>query len=561
LVGSKFVIHSRWRAYLAIVLVATAALWSGVAGIRLNSDDYQYLASLAPIQHFGDVLRPFVSHDANPSFFRPVANATMALDFMLFGWSGAAFHLTNLFFHLIATLLVFYFVRDIFALTERESLWAALLFGMMASHEYNLVVDTARADMLAAVFVMLTFILQKRGYRIAALASFALSLLSKEIAIMALPLLPLIFWKKSGDKTQRVRRSIMLTTPYLIIAVAFYFYHAHFTESVLTSQPLTSEGAHSLAVFLRNGAYSIGYLILPLDLASATAILMHYHALAITVGVVLCIAVIGLVIRNRDKAFLACLLQPVAFTFVTGIVLCLTFERWRLYLPSVGAAAIIVLMVSRTSSRTIRTVLFVAMLALGAFHIYRALGAESEWRASTALRDMLQENVTSILSTIPERPVTLGMLDVPAKLGSAAVDELGQSALVTRAEADRISERNHETGTTDSVHVDSWTAVNVYALNASEGFRGLELQQIADKRYLISVPESSTIALYPATASDGIARRDVAFQSGDTISEPEFVDIIRSSSFGIPKSIEVRVRDTSATLLSITNAGTFERIR
>ncbi len=550
----------RLRAYLAIVLLATAALWSGVAGIRLNSDDYQYLASLSPIQHFGDVLRPFVSPDANPSFFRPVTNATMALDFLLFGWSGAAFHFTNLFFHLIATLLVFYFVRDIFALTERESFWTALLFGIAASHEYNLVDDTARADVLAAIFVMLTFLLEKRTYRIAALASFALALLSKEIAIMALPLVPATFWEKSGNRSRSARRAILLTTPYIIIAVAFNFYHAHFTQPILASQPLTSEGAHSLAAFLQNAAYSIGYLILPLDLGSATAVLTQYHALAFTVGVVLCIAVIGLVIRKRDKAFLARLWKPLAFTLVTGFVLCLTFERWRLYLPSVGAVAIIALMVGRASPRIIRTALLVAMIPLGAFHIYRALAAESEWRVSTAMRDTLQESLAGILARIPERPVTLGMLDVPAKLGSAAVDELGQSALVTRAEADRISERNRETAATDSVHVDSWTAVNVYALNASEGFRGLQLAQISRNSYLISVPETSTIALYPGSTTNGTARRDVAFHSGDTISEPEFVDIIRSSLFGIPKSIEVRVLDTSAVLLSF-NGHSFERIR
>jgi hypothetical protein len=234
---------------LFFILIVTSSLWSGVSGIRLNGDDYQYIASLAPIQHFGDVLRPFVSPDFNRDFFRPVANMTMALDFLIFGWSGAAFHLTNLFFHLLATLLVFYFVRDIFLLTEKESLWAALIFGLIASHEYNLVVDTARADMLAAIFVMLAFLLQKRGNHIPAIASFLLALLSKEIAIMALPLL---CWGKFVGENRSLRRSAALATPYIMIAVLFYFYHAHFTQPILESEPLTSEGAHSMVSFFQN---------------------------------------------------------------------------------------------------------------------------------------------------------------------------------------------------------------------------------------------------------------------------------------------------------------------
>src|ERR1700733_2922468 len=175
---------------LVSILVLTAAVWSGVAGIRLICDDYSYLQSLAPIANFGDVLRPFVSPDANSSFFRPVANATMALDFLLFEWSGAAFHITNLLFHLAATTLVFFFVRNIFRTTERDALWATLIFGLVASHEYNLTVDTARADVLSAIFVMLAIILANKAkdensilISIAALTSFAFALLSKESSV------------------------------------------------------------------------------------------------------------------------------------------------------------------------------------------------------------------------------------------------------------------------------------------------------------------------------------------------------------------------------------------
>jgi hypothetical protein len=543
--------------YLFFILIATAALWSGVAGIRLNGDDYQYIASLAPIQHIGDVFHPFVTPDFNRSFFRPVANMTMSLDFLFFGWSGAAFHLTNLFFHLVATLLVFYFARDIFKLSERESLWTSLIFGIIASHEYNLVVDTARADVLAAIFVMATFLLQKRGSPLLAVVSFLLALLSKEIAIMALPLL---CWEKFTGDSRSIRRSIALAVPYLIIAFAYYFYHAHFTQPILESDPLGSEGAHSILAFLQNGAYSFGYLFLPLDLESAITILTRYQNAALLFGCMILFALIWIVIRERDTTSLTIYVKPLVFALLTGVVVFLAFERWRLYLPSVGSIAIAVLVVSRTSSRAVRTLFLIVMIPVSGYHIYRELNAQAEWRTSTTLRDTLKENLTQILSDIPERPATLGIIATPTKLGSAAVMQLGQPALIARAEADRINEHNREVGTTNGVRVGSWTAVEVYALDAQKGFHGLEILKTAPNKFLVTVPKESRIMLYPAMLEGGAISHATTMAVGDSVVTPDYVDVIRSVESGMVKSIEVRVLDTNATLLSLNKKCEFERI-
>src|SRR5205807_8081788 len=135
-------------------------------------------------------------------------------------------------FHLIATLLVFYFVRDIFHFTEGESLCAALVFGLMASHEYNLVVDTARADILVATFMMLTILLHLRAakgalFSIGAALSYALALCSKEIAIMALPLL--ILFEHFRDRWDIIIGRMRRIIPYLFASILFFFYHTHFT--------------------------------------------------------------------------------------------------------------------------------------------------------------------------------------------------------------------------------------------------------------------------------------------------------------------------------------------
>ena len=542
------------RVALSAILLITAAYWCGVLGISLNSDDYQYIASMAPIHSIGDVFRPFVSHDANPSFFRPLANMTMAADFLLFGWSGMGFHLTNLLFHLAATLLVFYFVRDIFDLSEKESLWTALIFGILASHEYNLVVDTARADVMVAIFVMLVLLLQKRAtrgwaYQAGALGAYGLALCSKEIAIMVVPFLLVIAWVRDGRDAQGRKGLALQLTSYLAVTILFYFYHAHFTASALASQPLAAEGAHSITALLRNGGYALGYIVLPLDLETATSLLTRYRTLTMCVGAILCLALIAVMYSNRSqyKSYML----PLVFSLLTGSVLLLNFERWRVYLPSVGIITIGVLLICRMKSTRGRCMSIALCVTLLVFDVYRGLSAQSEWRTSTAIRDQLKSSLTQLLASTSHRPLTIGFLTTPSKLGSASVMQLGLSALVQRAEADRISLRNRESGTTTGVRLDAWTAVEVNSLSSNEGYRGLTVQQTGTHSFLIAVPDSSHLQLYPTgEIQNHIDRRDKTWHVSDTLRASEEIGIVRRVTFGIVKAVEVNVLDTSATLLS-----------
>ena len=550
--------HTRNFALIGILLL-TAALWAGVSGIGLNSDDFQYIPTLAPIAHVGDLFRPFVTRDMSPNYFRPVANLTMSLDFLLFGWSGVGFHLTNLLFHLVATLLVFYFARNIFRMTVGEAFVTTLIFGLIASHEYNLVVDTARADILAAIFVMLTLQWYGRWRNIPSLLCFACALLSKEIAVLIIPFLPLLLWNKASNSKEKIAQLSPLV-PYLLVFIAFYLYHSHFTTSILTSQPLTASGAHSALAFLRNGVYSLGYFVLPLDLAQATAVLANYLSTALLLGIVLFLLFIWFLVSKMNRETLRILIRPVIFSFLTGSVLFLTFERWRLYVPSIGLIAIIVLAISRIFPMNAKRIAVLALIPLGAFHVYRALAVESSWRESTALRDSLKDNLTQILSQVPTRPLTLGILASPAKLGSASVILLGEDALATRAEADRLSAYNRETGSVSGVHVDSWTAVDVYALDRANGFRFLRIDSMGPGRYLISVPSTSSMMLYPSSIP-GSERRNLAFHTGDSISTTAYTDIVRAVRAGLATSIEVDVRDTVALLLRFDSSERFRRIR
>lgn len=574
-----------WKFWLSAILLVTAALWCGVIGIGLNSDDYQFLAALAPIRSLTDVLRPFFQYDATPSYFRPLASATIALDFLLFHWNGAGYHLTSLLFHLTATLLVFYVVRDVFRMRVAESLIASLLFGIAASHDANLAVDADRADILVTIFVLGMLLAERYARhqpkpilaRCVAVFLFALALCSKEIAIAAVPLVPLLFWKRvEGSRIEgwgkAVRDEALRVAPFVAVAILFFIYHAHFTQRPLAESILGLDASHPVLALLRNAAYSVGYLVLPLDLSDATELLARYRWAVPIAGALMAIVASGILIlgvANRTaREAMRVSIRPLLFTILTGSVLLLEFQRWRIYLPSVGAIAVLVLLIARMRAwmsdhprRSIRILFYAVAICIVGFHIDRALIAQAEWREGTALRDRLKQSLTPILSNITKRPVTLGILVSPSKLGSASVIQLGQEALVTRAEADRISSRNRNEATTDGANVDEWTAIEVYALNPTAGFHGLTIEREEPARFRVRTSPGSQLILYPSgDADDGRTRRDRIFREGDSLRTSAYIDIIRSVSHGLPTEIEVVVTDSAAVVISFDGHSAFHRV-
>lgn len=551
---------SRRRSFaLPAILTCIAALWIGVAWIDINADDYQYIESMAPIHSALDVLRPFVSHDANPSYFRPLANASLALDFLIFHWFGGAYHLTNLLLHLLACGLIYPFAREVFGLTRRQALASVFVFGLLASHEYNLVVDTARADVLVAIFSVVAVIALVRGkagrtkredgltWKAISLASFALALLSKEIAVMLLAFLPVLSIQPGERILPTLKRIASDLMPYLAVAILFYWYHSQFTVAVSDSAPLAQ--VSSLASMLRNAAYALGYVILPLDLATATAVLSHGMLVAILVGLVLFLSIGIAIYRTHAREDYLALALPAYFTIVTGSIVLLTFERWRVYLPSAGLVLLGTVIVSRIlagSKQYAKVAVILLVAALAVFHFNRILIAQAEWRVSTRLLTKLRGDIQTVLEESPRRPATLGFVTSPTKLGSASVIQLGLGAIVRRAEMDRIAPDRVD-GSVSDAHVNARSCVELYALDRGEGYRGLQVQRTGARTFAVSADSASALMLVPnGIENGGVARRDVVLKVGDTVATDFSVSVTRTVDGRMIHAVDVQMLDTTA---------------
>ena len=130
--------------------------------------------------------------------YRPVRNASYAIDFFVWGWRPFGFHLTNVLIHAGNVILVFLLIRR-FTVKPRLAFLAALIFAVHPMQTDSVSYISGRRDVLFALFYLAAFhaYLRYRASRSRAffalfLGFWALSLMSKEMAV-SLPLVIFIW--------------------------------------------------------------------------------------------------------------------------------------------------------------------------------------------------------------------------------------------------------------------------------------------------------------------------------------------------------------------------------
>ena len=124
--------------------------------------------------------------------FRPVTFASFALNWRLGGGRPFSFHLFNLILHAGATLLVYLLFDSLLGASptvKATALAAALVFAVHPLHTEAVSSIVGRAEVLAAGFIFAAWLLHLHDQQIPALICFVLALLSKESAVIFLPLL------------------------------------------------------------------------------------------------------------------------------------------------------------------------------------------------------------------------------------------------------------------------------------------------------------------------------------------------------------------------------------
>ncbi|MDD5166474.1 MAG: tetratricopeptide repeat protein [Candidatus Omnitrophica bacterium] len=127
-------------------------------------------------------------------YYRPLQAASFILDYTLWQNNAFGYHLTNLIFQTLASILIFIFTG---MLTKEKLIpfFAALIFSVHPVHTESVSFISGRVDLLTLTFILLSLILflsyargKKFIYYLLSLACFFISLLIKEMAVI-LPLL------------------------------------------------------------------------------------------------------------------------------------------------------------------------------------------------------------------------------------------------------------------------------------------------------------------------------------------------------------------------------------
>jgi hypothetical protein len=362
-------------------------------------------------------------------------------------------------------------------------------------------------------------------------------------------LVPLVFLIRFQDG--RLKDRIFRTTPFIVTAVLFFLYRSIFTIPMVTPGSIPGSNSLNLTSLMMNTIYTIEYTIFPIDLHQATTLLNeHRTALVILSGLVLIIFAIlawHIIKAGRSRAYRF----PIAFTFLTGILTMISFERWRVYMMSVGMTVLIVLVLSelwkwndKKMTKMVAAMLFILLVG---FYSVRSDGASCEWTKATMYLQSLSGDLEHILAANPSRPVKFLFLDRPAKLGSAPVLQIGVNDVLEQAELNRLhSPELAVGGKSDTININSETTVLINALDANEGFKQLQCKKLSPFIYQISVPENAPLTLIPTTTkSEGLAMRDQQLENGDTL-QSSFADIIlletdRTSA----RNVKIIVKDTT----------------
>lgn len=552
--------------FIAIPIAATFIIWYGNTCSGFTPDDYMVIDFQSPIRSFVDAISMFWRNDPNPQYWRPFTNSTVSLDFWLWGWNGGMFHFTNLILHCVALYLIFYFVRRIFSFSVFAAGILVFFFGVSGSHDSNLLWIAARSDVVATIMMLVVLLTafkaeaskrKKILWLTLSYLSFFLALSSKEVSGVVIALLPLLIYTSSPKELWMKKKQVFINLlPYIALTVLFIYIRLQFTVPLSQMQPLIAEGSHSAIAFAKNFLYSLGYILAPIDFRSASFIINRYAAIGYVAAIFFFAGMILLIKFSGSKKVLELMYKPLILTFITGFVSFQSFERWRVYFPSVGVLALLVILFTLwwnklKSQQITRTILIAIAVCFALFHIHQSRKAQSVWEQATAQLKGFGTDLQKTFAAHPKRPIELELITAPTKLGGAPMLQLSKLYLAKKVEADLHNLPALQYGVIsipgDSVSFD--TDVDMYALDPDKGFQSLAFKKNSAYEYEVSCNKDE-IGLFPnAEFEGGKARRDEKLLPGEKFETFGTTVIIENAEASFASHVRLLLRDTSSVHL------------
>jgi tetratricopeptide (TPR) repeat protein len=217
--------------YFALTVSALLVFWQVCKFDFVSYDDNIYVFENQHVLNgiTGDgIIWAFTTGFA--AFWHPLTWLSLMLDCQLFGPGPGGFHLVNVFFHLVNTLLLFAVLKKMTG-SPWPSAFAAALFALHPLHVESVAWIAERKDILSTSFWLLAMLAYARYVKKPNAANYLLTLLTFALGLMAKPMLvtlPFVFllldyWplcRIKGFDRRVIYRLVLEKIPFIVLAIA-----------------------------------------------------------------------------------------------------------------------------------------------------------------------------------------------------------------------------------------------------------------------------------------------------------------------------------------------------
>ncbi|HEU0178736.1 MAG TPA: hypothetical protein VFV58_31115 [Blastocatellia bacterium] len=393
----------RWELLLALIL--SAGVYASVLSSYFIGDDYDTLFKFrsAPFE----VLADLATRGLSGISLRPAGFLSLVLDYGIWRHNPFGYHLTNLLFHLISVLGIYFLCKNL-GLDRETSASSALIFSILPIHPEAVVWISSRFDLMATCLIIWVAVLylkfrQTGRWELYALALFlsCVAMLSKEIAFMA-PLL-LLSLEYFAAPNRDNRSPILPLLGFALVTAATFGYrwialggiggythrdgsHAAYTLGFKTIEGLFLRAPSQLLLGLNWYEPHVNRVVIIASLTAALMIILafFYNPARSNKGVIrFCLAwmLIGY--------------APAHFLIMIGPGL--TNSR-ILYLSSAGLAVILALLLSGIEHEVMRRAMKLALILLLSLGLLHNVAA---WRR---VGDLSHELLMTLKILVPDPP-------------------------------------------------------------------------------------------------------------------------------------------------------------
>lgn len=172
-------------------------------------------------------------------YYRPLVNLTYRMDYKLWGMNAPGFRATSLILHILCSLTLYQLL--LWSLNDRRAaLFGAILFALHPANTESVAFISARNNVLATFFAVLSFHFYIRSWKssntlsyVASLVTFAMAILSKEFGLMILPLI-FLYQRVVRQERENLSRELASYLPFIIILIFYFGLRKSATGTLLT---------------------------------------------------------------------------------------------------------------------------------------------------------------------------------------------------------------------------------------------------------------------------------------------------------------------------------------